>query len=44
MSKTVWAYVNTSKQVGDAEHIKVLRMPTPRRPWFAENGSRGRGL
>jgi hypothetical protein len=22
--KTVWIYVNTSKQVGDPEHIKVF--------------------
>jgi hypothetical protein len=26
---TVWAYVDTSKQVGDAKHIKVLQTPTP---------------
>jgi len=24
-------YVSTSKQLGDAEHIKDLRMPTPRK-------------
>jgi hypothetical protein len=24
MSKTIWVYVDTSKQVGDAEHIKVF--------------------
>ena len=32
MSRTVWAYVNASKQVGDAEsHQRCLRMPTPRK-------------
>ena len=29
---TVFVYVNTSKQVGDPEHIKLLRMPMPRKP------------
>jgi hypothetical protein len=28
---TVLVYVNTSKQVGDRVHIKVLRMPLPRK-------------
>jgi hypothetical protein len=27
---TVWIYVNTSKQVGDPEHVKVFK-------WFEEN-------
>jgi hypothetical protein len=25
--KTVWIYVNTSKQVGDVDHLKVLATP-----------------
>jgi hypothetical protein len=25
--KTIWIYVNTSKQVGDREHIKVFATP-----------------
>ena len=29
---TVWIYVNTSKQVGDPEHIKVFANRTPRKP------------
>ena len=32
---TVLIYVNTSKQVGDAEHLKVFAKSTPRK-----NGSR----
>jgi hypothetical protein len=29
---TVFVYVNTSKQVGDKDHIKVLQTRTPRKP------------
>jgi hypothetical protein len=32
---TVFVYVNTSKQVGDPDHVKVFAMSTPRK-----NGSR----
>jgi hypothetical protein len=28
---TVWVYVNTSKQVGDAEHVKVFATTEPRK-------------
>jgi hypothetical protein len=38
---TVFIYVNTSKQVGDADHLKVLRMSTPRKKWFEENDPEG---
>jgi hypothetical protein len=31
---TVWIYVNTSKQVGDPEHVKVFK-------WFEENDPEG---
>jgi hypothetical protein len=34
---TVFVYVNTSKQVGEPEHIKV----GVRRTWFEENDSEG---
>ena len=33
---TVFVYVNTSKQVGDAEHVKVFA-----NGWFAENDPEG---
>jgi hypothetical protein len=29
---TVLIYVNTSKQVGDPDHLKVFAMPTLRKP------------
>jgi hypothetical protein len=28
---TVWIYVNTSKQLGDPDHIEVFTRPTPRK-------------
>jgi hypothetical protein len=41
MSTTVWAYVDTSKQVGDAEHIKVFANADAAEAWFAENDPEG---
>jgi hypothetical protein len=38
---TVFAYVNTSKQVGDAEHIKVFASIDAAEKWFAENDPEG---
>ena len=38
---TVWIYVNTSKQVGDAEHIKVFANQDAAGTWFAENEPEG---
>ena len=34
---TVFVYVNTSKQVGDAEHIKVFANVDAAEKWFEEN-------
>jgi len=34
--KTVWIYVNTSKQVGDPEHIKVFATTDAAEKWFEE--------
>ena len=34
--KTVWIYVNTSKQVGDPEHIKVFATTDAAQKWFEE--------
>ena len=39
--KTVWIYVDTSKQVGDAEHIKVFASADAAEAWFAENEPEG---
>ena len=34
---TVFVYVNTSKQVGDVEHIKVFANADAAETWFEEN-------
>jgi hypothetical protein len=34
---TVFVYVNTSKQVGDADHIKVFGNVDAAEKWFEEN-------
>ena len=39
----VFVYINTSKQVGDPEHIKVF-VTTDAAEWFEENHPEGRGL
>ena len=41
MSTTVWAYVDTSKQIGDPEHIKVFANQDAAETWFAENDPEG---
>ena len=41
LMKTVWIYVNTSKQVGDPEHIKVFATTDAAETWFEENDPEG---
>jgi hypothetical protein len=41
---TVLVYVNTSKQVGDVDHIKVFATTDAAEAWFEEERSRRRGL
>ena len=41
MITTVWAYVNTSKQVGAPEQIKVFATTDAAETWFAENDPEG---
>jgi len=41
---TVLIYVDTSKQVGDLEHIKVFANADAAEAWFAKKRSRRRGL
>jgi hypothetical protein len=41
---TVWIYVNTSKQVGDAEHVKVFANADAAETWFEVERPRGRCL
>jgi hypothetical protein len=38
---TVFVYVNTSKQVGDPEHIKVFATIDAAEKWFEENDPEG---
>ena len=38
---TVFVYVNTSKQVGDAEHVKAFANADAAETWFAENDPEG---
>jgi hypothetical protein len=38
---TVLVYVNTSKQVGDVDHIKVFANSDAAETWFAENDPEG---
>ena len=38
---TVLVYVNTSKQVGDRDHIKVVASQDAAATWFAENDPEG---
>ena len=38
---TVFVYVNTAKQVGDSEHIKVFAMVDAAERWFEENDPEG---
>jgi hypothetical protein len=38
---TVFVYVNTSKQVGDADQIKVFAIQDAAQTWFEENDPEG---
>jgi hypothetical protein len=38
---TVLVYVNTARQVGDAEHIKVFASVEAAEKWFEENDPEG---
>ena len=39
--KTVWIYVDTSKQAGDADHLKVFADQSAAEAWFTENDPEG---
>ena len=38
---TVFVYLNTSKQVDDAEHVKVFATTDAAEKWFEENDPEG---
>jgi hypothetical protein len=37
----VWVYVDTSKQVGDRDHLKVFATEVAAEIWFKENDPEG---
>ena len=39
--KTVWIYVDTSKEVGDVDHLKVFANADAAETWFEENDREG---
>jgi len=38
---TVWIYVDTTKEVGDVDHLKVFATPELADEWFKENEPEG---
>ena len=38
---TVWVYINTVKEVGDVDHLKVFASENAANTWFAENDPEG---
>jgi hypothetical protein len=38
---TVWVYVDTSKQVGDKEHLKIFASEKAAETWLQENDPEG---
>jgi hypothetical protein len=38
---TVWVYVNTRKDVGDKDHLKVFASAEAAETWFEENDPEG---
>jgi hypothetical protein len=38
---SVWVYVDTSRQVGDAEHLKVFANQDAAEAWFRDNDPEG---
>jgi hypothetical protein len=39
--QTVWIYINTAKQVGAVEHLKVFANQEAAQAWFEENDPEG---
>jgi hypothetical protein len=38
---TAWIYVDTSKQVGDKDHLKIFGSEDAANAWFAEHDPEG---
>jgi hypothetical protein len=41
---TVRIYINTAKEVGDVDHLKVFASEEAAERWFAEHDPDGRGV
>ena len=39
--KTAWIYVDTNKQVGDVDHLKVFANPDAADEWFKQHDPEG---
>jgi hypothetical protein len=39
--KTVWVYVNTAKELGDVDHVKVFANEDAANKWFEEKDPEG---
>jgi len=37
----VWVYINTSREVGDVDHLKVFASEDAAEKWFAEHDPEG---
>jgi hypothetical protein len=38
---TVWVYINTAREVGDVDHLKVFATAEAAEHWFAERDPEG---
>ena len=38
---TVWIYIDTNKEVGDVDHLKLFATPELADEWFKENDPEG---
>jgi hypothetical protein len=41
---TVWIYINTAKEVGEVDHLKVFASEDAAERWFAEHDPEVRGV
>lgn len=39
--KTVWVYIDTSKMIGDPDHVKAFATIEAAEAWFAQNDPEG---
>lgn len=39
--KSVWVYINTAREVGDVDHLKVFASEEVAEKWFEQNDPEG---